>query len=273
MNVAILGIKGSYHHEVAVNVFKNHNKLIECNSFAEIPPLLVQDKADKAVIAIENTIVGAILPNYALIDEYDLQICGEYYLPIHHQLMVLKGQKLENITEVRSHPMALNQCRKFFTAYPDIRLVEARDTAYVANQIHKKQLGSTAAIASKSAANIYDLEIIADEIQNIDVNYTRFVIVSKKSNVFANSFTKASLKFTLGHHTGSLLEVLQIFKDNELNMSKIQSLPIVEKPWEYSFFLDIIFKKSADFNNAIEKLTAVTMEFKVLGKYQSNKVL
>ena len=273
MNVAILGIKGSYHHEVAVNVFANHNKLIECKSFAEIPPLLVQNKADKAVIAIENTIVGAILPNYALIDEYDIQICGEYYLPIHHQLMVLKGQKMKDIKEVRSHPMALEQCRKFFRGYPHIRLVEARDTAFVANKIHSKQLPNIAAIASKSAAKIYDLEIIADEIQNIDVNYTRFVIVSKKSNVFANSFTKASLKFALGHHTGSLLEVLQIFKDNDLNMSKIQSLPIVEKPWEYAFFVDIIFNKSAHFNNAIRKLIDATKEFKVLGKYKSNKVL
>jgi len=273
MKIAIQGFEGSYHHQVANDVFGTDIQVHSCNNFSEIPQLLVAKKVHKGIMAIENTIAGAILPNYALIDEYDLQICGEYYLPIHHQLLALKGQDFNKIKEVRSHPMAIEQCRKFFRDYPAIRLIEARDTAYVANQIHAKQLLGTAAIASKSAAKIYDLEIIADEIQNIDVNYTRFVIVSRKSNIFSNSFTKASLKFTLGHHTGSLLEVLQIFKDNELNMSKIQSLPIVEKPWEYAFFADIIFNKSTDFNNAVEKMLAVTKEFKVLGKYQSNKVL
>ncbi len=271
MKVAILGIKGSYHHEVAVNVFANHNKLIECNGFSDIPPLLVNDKADKAIIAIENTIVGAILPNYALIDAYDIQICGEYYLPIHHQLMSLKGQKLGDIKEVRSHPMALGQCRKFFRDYPEIRLVEDRDTAYVAKKIYTNQLPHIATIASKSAAKIYNLEIIADEIQNIEVNYTRFVIVSKKSREITNNFTKASLKFTVGHQTGSLLKVLQVFNNNNLNMSKIQSLPVVEKPWQYAFFVDIIFEKSSDFNDALEKLMAATNEFKILGRYKQNK--
>jgi len=271
--IAILGIKGSYHHEVAMKVFPNHNKLIECKNFSDIPPLLVQNTVDKAVIAIENTIVGAILPNYALIDAHELQICGEYYLPIHHQLMALKGQKIENIKEIKSHPMALEQCRKFFRNYPNIRLVEARDTAYVAKQIQEQQVFDTAAIASKSAAEIYNLEIIADEIQNIKVNYTRFIIVSKKTNETTENFTKASLKFTLEHHTGSLLEILQIFRDNNLNMSKIQSLPIVEKPWEYAFFVDVIFDNSTYFEQSISKLKETAKEFKILGKYSSNKIM
>lgn len=273
MNIAIQGIKGSYHHEVAGNVFGESIALLECDNFSEIPPLLVNKNADKAVMAIENTIAGAILPNYALIDEYKLQICGEYYLPIHHQLLALKGQKLSDIREVRSHPMALEQCRKFFRNYPHIKLIEEKDTAKVAKEIQEKQLFGIAAIASKIATKIYDLAIIADEIQTNKANYTRFVIIAVKNGNTPENYNKASIKFRLNHETGSLLEILQIFRDNNLNMSKIQSLPIVEKPWEYAFFVDVIFESPKQFENAIKKAQNHVNELKVLGKYRSNKLI
>lgn len=272
-NIAIQGIKGSYHHEVAGNVFGEKINLLECDNFSEIPPLLINKKADKAVMAIENTIAGAILPNYALIDEYKLQICGEYYLPIHHQLLALKGQKLSDIKEVRSHPMALEQCRKFFRDYPLIKLIEEKDTAKVAKEIQEKQLFGMAAIASKIATKIYDLEIIADEIQTNKTNYTRFVIIAVKNGNTPKNYNKASIKFRLNHETGSLLEILQVFKDNNMNMSKIQSLPIVEKPWEYAFFVDVIFDSPIHFEKAIKNIQNHVNEVKVLGKYRSNKVL
>ena len=265
--IAIQGIKGSYHHEVALNLFGKDIGLAACNNFSEIPPLLQQGKVDKAVMAIENSIVGSILPNYALIDEYNLQICGEYYLPIQHQLMCLKGQKIEDIKEVQSHPMALEQCRKFFRNYPNIKLIEEKDTALIAKKIQDKQLKGIAAIASKRATKIYDLEIIADDIQTNKANYTRFVVVSKATESPVLNYNKASIKFELSHQTGSLLNTLQIFRDNNLNMSKIQSLPIIEKPWEYAFFVDLIFKKATDFENALSTLKKEAHNLKILGRY------
>lgn len=268
MNIAIQGIKGSYHHQVAVNLFGENITLLECPNFSDIPPLLKQGKADKAVMAIENTIAGAILPNYNLLDEYNLHILGEYYLPIQHQLMALEGQSLKDIKEVWSHPMALEQCRKFFRQYPHIKLSEEKDTAEVAKMIQEQNLTGIAAIASKKAAEIYELNIIADNIQTHFSNFTRFVIVANQKENEKELYNKASIKFSLSHQTGSLLTILQIFKDNSLNLSKIQSLPIIEKPWEYAFFADMIFENPTQFETAIQALKPIVNEVKVFGKYQ-----
>ena len=266
-NVAILGIKGSYHHEVANHIFGESIKIKKCYSFSDIPPLLVNKKVEKAVMAIENSIVGAILPNYNLIHEYNLEICGEYYLPIQHQLMCFRGQKLEEITEVHSHPMAIEQCRKFFRDYPHIKLIEAKDTAIVAKEIRDKQLKGIAAIASKTASKIYNLEIVADNIQTNKDNYTRFVVVTNKRKSTTTEYTKASIRFELSHTTGSLLRTLEVFKANNLNMTKIQSLPVVDKPWEYAFFVDLVFDASTGFEKALSSLKEETHAFKILGKY------
>ena len=267
MKIAIQGIKGSYHHQVATNVFGEQIELIECPNFADIPPLLKNQEADRAVMAIENTIAGAILPNYNLIDEYDLAIHGEYYLPIQHQLMALKGQQLADIKEVWSHPMALEQCRKFFRQYPHIKLIEEKDTAEVARIIQSEKLKGIAAIASKKAAEIYGLPIIADNIQTHETNFTRFVILSDNQAPEEPVYNKASIKFSLAHQAGSLLSILQIFKDNHLNLSKIQSLPIIEKPWEYAFFVDMLFDKPLYFEKAMKIIEPDVHELKIFGKY------
>ena len=272
-NIAIQGIKGSYHHEVAQTVFGQEINLYECDNFSEIPPLLINKKVDRAVMAIENTIAGAILPNYALINEYNLQICGEFYLPIQHQLMSLKGEDINSIKEVRSHPMALEQCRKYFRDFPKIKLIEEKDTALVAKDISDNNKKGIAAIASKTASEIYDLDIIANDIQTNTANYTRFVILSIKNGNTPDKYTKASIRFLLNHETGSLLKTLQVFNDNNLNLSKIQSLPIVEKPWEYAFFVDLIFDESNSFIKAINEVKTIVNDLKVLGKYRRNKVL
>ncbi len=268
INIAIQGIKGSYHHEVATLLYDNC-QITTCSNFSDIPPLLVSRKVAKAVMAIENSIAGAILPNYALLDEYKLVICGEYYLQIHHQLMALKGQTLNDIKEVWSHPMALEQCRKFFRKYPHIKLIEEKDTAEVAQMIQNKQLKGIAAIAGKKAAEIYDLNIIADEIQTHPDNYTRFVLVTNELNQAVKIFSKVSLKFTLTHEAGNLWQILEILKNNNLNMSKIQSLPIVEKPWEYAFFIDVLVDDVSAYNKAEKEIKHIAKEFKVLGKYDS----
>ncbi len=269
MKIAIQGIKGSYHHEVATKLFGETIELASCNNFSEIPPLVVNNKVDHAIMAIENSIAGAILPNYALINEYNLQICSEFYLPIQHQLMALKGQSLQDITEVQSHPMALEQCRKFFRDYPHIKLIEEKDTALIAQKIEKNQLKGIAAIASKKAAEIYNLVIIAEDIQTNKANYTRFVMVDNTLNKKIENYTKASIKFGLNHEAGSLYKTLHIFDNNNLNMSKIQSLPIIDKPWEYAFFIDLIFDDYKRFEKALRILEKEVLDLKVLGRYMS----
>ncbi len=278
MKVAIQGIKGSFHHIVAKQFFGEHIELVECMSFAEIPVLLKNNKIDSAVMAIENSIAGAILSNYALIDEYNLNIEGEVYLNIHHHLMALKGQKLEDIKEVWSHPMAILQCRKFFRNHPDIKLIEEKDTAEVAQRIADKKLMGIAAIASKEASRLFDLEVIKDDIQTIKHNSTRFFILKRgKSTPYHKSKmngskNKASIKFITKHNKGSLAEVLDIFAKHEINLTKIQSMPIIDKPWSYAFFIDLIIDDFKLYENALHLINTKVTHLNILGEYHQNSL-
>jgi prephenate dehydratase len=270
IKIAIQGIKGSFHHQVAQEYFDKNIEVDECLSFEELVDSLLQNKSSQAVMAIENSIAGAIIPNYALIDKNNLEIIGEYYLDIHQNLMTLKGQKIEDILEVHSHPMALLQCMEFLKKYPNIKLVEDKDTAETAQRIHRKQLKGIAAIASKTASQLYDLEILAPEIQTINNNMTRFVIISKnKIETDKLNINKASLKFELDHKRGSLAAILNVMSDCKLNLTKIQSLPKIETPWKYSFFVDVTFDAYNDFQKAKSIIEIMAEYFKVLGEYES----
>ncbi len=270
--IAIQGIKGSFHHQVVNEYFPKDVEIDECMSFEELIDSLVTGKSDQAVMAIENSIAGPIIPNYALIDKNDLHIIGEYYLDIHQNLMALKGQKMEDIQEVHSHPMALLQCMEFLKTHPNIKLVEDKDTAETARRIHEKQLKGIAAIASKVAAELYDLEILAPEIQTINNNMTRFVIINKENNfVSKNEINRASIKFELDHKRGSLAAVLNVMSDCKLNLTKIQSLPKIETPWKYSFFVDVTFSNYEDYAKAKSLLEIMAEYFKVLGEYKNTK--
>lgn len=271
MKVAIQGIRGSFHHIVAEQYFGKNIDLIECLSFSEMPELLQEKKAEVVIMAIENTIAGAILPNYALIDDQGLSICGEYHLPIQHNLMVLNGQKIEDINEVYSHPMALLQCHKFFKDYPHIKLIEDKDTAFVAKRIHDEQLKGVGAIASELAAETYDLSILAHSIQTVKENATRFFILTNAENKNAVSANKASIKFITSDDTGSLAEILSILAKHNLNLSKIQSMPVIETPWKYAFFADFIFNSYADYFNAMNEIKDKVEMLKVLGEYNKSK--
>jgi prephenate dehydratase len=272
ITIAIQGIKGSFHHLVAQEYFGNDIAVDECLSFEELVDSLLSGKSDQAVMAIENSIAGPIIPNYALIDKNNLHIVGEYYLDIHQNLMALKDQEIDDILEVHSHPMALLQCMEFLKKYPNIKIVEDKDTAETARRIHKNQLKGIAAIASKTAANMYDLEILAPEIQTINNNMTRFVIVNKKENfVDENEINRASIKFELDHKRGSLAAVLNVMSDCKLNLTKIQSLPKIETPWKYSFFVDVTFEKYEDYAKAKALMTIMAEYFKVLGEYKNTK--
>ena len=270
--IAIQGIKGSFHHQVAQEFFDVGVELDECLSFEDLVDSLLQNNSNQAVMAIENSIAGAIIPNYALIDKHNLTIVGEYYLDIHQNLMAIKGQQISNILEVHSHPMALLQCMDFLKKYPHIKLVEDKDTAETARNIYQKQLKGIAAIASKVAAKMYDLEILAPEIQTINNNMTRFVIVSKNSiSNDQNIINKASLKFELDHKRGSLAAILNVMSDCKMNLTKIQSLPKIETPWKYSFFVDVTFDDYQDFKKAESIIAIMAASFKVLGTYNNKQ--
>ena len=270
--IAIQGIKGCFHHQVAQEYYYQNVEVDECLSFEELVDSLLSGKSDQAVMAIENSIAGPIIPNYALIDKNNLHIIGEHYLDIHQNLMALRGQKIEDIQEVHSHPMALLQCMEFLKKYPNIKLVEDKDTAETARRIHQNQLKGIAAIASKTASEMYDLEILAPEIQTINNNMTRFVIIKKENSfVEEDEINRASIKFELDHKRGSLAAVLNVMSDCKLNLTKIQSLPKIETPWKYSFFVDVTFEKYEDYAKAKALLTIMAEYFKVLGEYKNTK--
>lgn len=311
--IAIQGIKGSNHYLVAQNYFGADIELHEFLSFDKLVDCLIAENCDYGIMALENTIAGSIIPNYALIDQNGLTICGEYYQNIHHHLMALPGQSLNDIQEVCSHPMALLQCKKFFKPHQHIKLVEDVDTAEVAERIAKKQLSGVAAIAPKVAADLFGLEVLEDDIQTIKNNATRFVIVKKivtsrtsvteqnnplaeaadlsgskvleakganestknestnKRSLSVVEVNKASLKFALDHKRGSLAAVLNVMSDCKLNLTKIQSLPKIETPWKYAFFVDVTFEQYSDYAKAKAIIEIMAEEFKVLGEYKNGR--
>ena len=271
-SVAIQGIKGSFHHIVSQEYFGETVAISECLSFDTTVENLLNKTTDAAIMAIENSIAGSIIPNYALIDTHHLHIVGEHYLDIQHNLMALSGQNIEDIKEVYSHPMALLQCKEFLKKYPTIKLVEDKDTAEVAERIQKKQLKGIAAIASNLAASIFELNILAESIQTIKHNETRFVIVKRaNSEIPEEEINKASIKFELDHKRGSLATILNVVSDCKLNLTKIQSLPKIETPWKYAFFVDVTFEKYSDYKKAKVIMGIMATHFKVLGEYKNAK--
>ena len=270
--IAIQGAEGSNHHKVARDFYGDNIQLKECMSFDALVAHLLDGSATDGVMAIENTIAGSIIPNYALIDSNNLHIVGEEYLNIHHHLMTLPGQTIKSIKEVWSHPMALLQCKEFFKKYPHIKLVEDVDTAEVAKRISKENIKGVAAIAPKIAAEIFGLEVLEDDIQTIKDNSTRFVIVqTQKPTIASNLINKASLKFQLNHKRGSLAALLNVLSDCKMNLTKIQSLPVIETPWKYSFFVDVTFDQITDYQKLVKIIEIMAEEFKILGTYKNGR--
>ena len=273
LKIAIQGIRGSNHHQVAKNYYGDNIELVECMSFDRLVDRLLDGTADKGIMAIENSIAGSIIPNYNLIYHNGLHIIGEHYLNIHHNLMVLKGQTIADITEVRSHPMALLQCKDFFRGYPHIKLVEDVDTAETARCIQEQQLKHVAGIAPKVAAELYGLNIVAENIQTIKNNATRFIIVKTiNKELPKEEINKASIRFLTDHKRGSLAAMLNVMSDCNLNLTKIQSLPIIESPWKYAFFVDVTFDVFESFEKAKALLNIMSEDFIVLGEYKNAKI-
>ncbi|MDX1470634.1 MAG: prephenate dehydratase [Flavobacteriaceae bacterium] len=271
--IAIQGIKGSFHHIVATRYFGNEVEVDECLSFDETVNSVISKKSDAAVMAIENSIAGSIIPNYALIDDNALHITGESYLDIQHNLMALDGQKIEDIKEVCSHPMALLQCKDFFKSYPHLKLIEERDTAEVARRISANNIKGVAAVGSELSADLYGLNIIEKSIQTIKHNETRFVILRRSNGILPkDEVNKVSLKFELEHKRGSLASILNVISDCKLNLTKIQSLPKIETPWKYAFFVDVTFENYSDYQKADSIMKIMAQSYKVLGEYKNAKL-
>ena len=272
MKIAIQGFEGCFHQVAARGFFGKQTEIECCGSFAElVKKAKQQPDVDAGIMAIENSIAGSILPNYSLIKNSGLHIIGEIYLQINQHLMVLPGQTLEDIREVHSHPMALLQCTDFLEKYPGIKLVETEDTALSARHVRQKKLKSTAAIAGRLAAEIYELDIIAPNIHTNKNNYTRFLAVSRTPVATPQDANKASIYFQTTHERGNLAKVLTKIADAGMNLSKLQSFPIPAKEWTYYFYADMEFENAAHFEKAVTKLEALTESLKVLGIYKKGK--
>lgn len=271
--IAIQGVLGSFHHQVAREYFSEDFPLDECMSFELLVKSLTENKSQKGIMALENSIAGSIIPNYALIDKNNLHIIGEHYLDIHMNLMAVKGQRIEDIKEVHSHPIALLQCAPFFANYPHIKLIESGDTAETARRIQDNNLLGIGAVASPIASEMYGLEILAAGIHTIKSNKTRFVIVNiQNKELPKEQINKASIKFELDDTPGSLATVLNVMNNCKLNLTKIQSMPIIETPFQYSFFVDLVFEKYRHYEKAKNILQLMTTHFKVLGEYKNGKI-
>ena len=267
--VAIQGVEGSYHEIAAQKFFGKEIRLDMCNSFPELFRSLESGKAAFGVMAIENSVAGSLLPNYALLRDSEFAIVGEVYLRIEHCLMAMPGQKIEDLKEAHSHPMAIQQCQAFFKKYPHIKLVEREDTAGSAAWIVEKSKKKVAAIAGELAAEKYQLEILSKGIETNKRNFTRFLVMVSKLEAknWKLQADKASLCFNLSHSVGSLSQILQVLSAYGMNLSKIQSSPIVGKEWQYFFHIDLEFENFQQYRLSLDAIRPLVNGLKILGEY------
>jgi len=268
--IAIQGVKASFHEEAAIKYFGETIETIECTSFKQTCEMLKQNKADYVVMAIENSIAGSILPNYNLLRDYRFHIIGEVHLNIQQNLLAYPGVKIEDIQFVESHPIAIRQCDEFLSDHSSWTIKEGMDTAACAKKIADDKLKNTAAIASALAAEIYGLQILEKRIETNKKNATRFLILANEVIEQKNA-NKASLSFQTGNAVGSLATVLQCFAEQNVNLSKIQSMPVIGRRNEYDFYVDVEWKKQADYDAAIRKVLKHTVNFSILGEYIKNE--
>lgn len=270
LRVAIQGYAGAFHDIAARLCFKDQEiEVVPAHSFEQLVEMMENDTSvDAALMAIENTLYGSLMHNYKLLHDSNLTVTGEVFLRIKQNLMVLPGTKLEDLKEVHSHPVAIDQCRKFFLNQPHIRLVETVDTALSAKNILDKNLHNTGAIASTLAADLYGLEIIAEGIETHHKNHTRFLVLRRKNHFMEEQkANKVSISFSTTHEVGSLHSVLALMAAYNLNLTKIQSSPIIGKPWEYRFFVDFVMGGKISFDQGIDAIRPITQNLKVLGAY------
>jgi prephenate dehydratase len=272
--IAIQGGYGAFHEIAALNYFENEEiEIIPRNTFKDLFHALKEGQVDYGITAIENSIAGSILPNYSLLLESNLRIIGEIYLRIKQNLVALPGQHIEDIHEVHSHPMAIMQCMRFFDDYPEIVLVDSVDTALCAKEIAEKKITGRAAISSKKAAEQYHLDVIVEGIETHTMNYTRFLILKGKNGQHPELLVpnKSSITFALAHKIGCLSKVLSILSFYNINLAKIQSMPIIGKEWEYQFFLDLEIDDYPLYLQALDAIKPFTSDLQIFGEYLKGK--
>lgn len=274
--VAIQGIAGSYHDIAARNYFEGEEiDIIPCNTFRDVISAIKKDPSNLGLMAIENTIAGSLLQNHELIRESGLRVIGEYKLRISHSLVALPGTSIHEVTEVNSHPIALMQCTEFLDTLPHAKVVEKEDTAMSARWIAENQLKGHAAICGKYAAQIYNMEVLAEGIETNKRNFTRFLAIADPwvgdEMLKYTDKNKASLVFALPHTSGSLSKVLSVLSFYDMNLTKIQSLPIIGREWEYMFYINLTFTDYLRYKQALDAIRPLTRDLKILGEYAEGR--
>lgn len=270
LRVAIQGVRGAFHEIAARETLGSDIIPVECLTFRELVAATESGKADAALMAIENSVAGGILPNYSLLRNSELQIVGEVYLRIVQNLLALPGETLESIKEVESHPMAIQQCTDFLGEHPEWKIIESEDTALSARKISEGEIRGKAAIGSSLAAELFELNILAPEIESNKENYTRFLILTKKDGKIRNTTSnKASICFSAKHEPGALADILKDIADCGVNLTMLHSLPKVGAKWEYIFHADLVYDSYMQYLQAVKTLNETATYFKVLGEYQA----
>lgn len=274
--IAIQGIEGSFHDIASHRFFENEElELICCDSFEKLFNTMKEDSDVIGLAAIENTIAGSLLHNYELLRDSGMTIVGEHKLRISHSIMCLPEDDWDDIKEVNSHPVALMQCREFLSTHSDFKVVEVSDTAGAAAQISVKHMHGHAAICHKDAARIYGMKVLQEGIETNKHNFTRFLVLCHPEKAYElrhlECTNKASLVFTLPHEEGSLSAILSVLSFYKLNLTKIQSLPIIGQEWQYMFYIDLSFSNYMRYCQAIEAIKPLTQELKLLGEYEDGK--
>lgn len=265
--IAIQGIAGSFHEDAARKYFNGEIDVVECKSFTSVCQLVDTDKVDYAVMAIENSIAGSLLQNYSLIRDFHLRIIGEIYIHIQMNLMVLPGVKKKDIKEIYSHPVSFLQCNEYLEKhFPEVERKELGDNAKVAKLISTEKIEFAAAISNLRSSELYGLQILDKGIETNKKNYTRFWILSKHGNPTEGT-NKASICFEVGHFYGALARVLNIFAENKINLNKIQSVPILGKPNEYTIHVDIEWENPENYDRAIHQVLKSASSLSILGEY------
>ena len=271
--IAIQGGYGAFHEIAAHHYFEDEEiEILPRNTFRDMVFTLKDRQCDYGIMAIENSLAGSIIPNYNLIINSNMHVNGEIYLRIKQNLVALQGVKITELKEVYSHPMAILQCQNFFDKYPDIRLIESMDTALSAGDIAEKGARDTGAISSRIAAEKYGLDIVAESIETNKKNYTRFLILAENGIIIPpEEVNKASIFFTVAHKFGSLSKILSILSYYEINLAKIQSMPIPGKDWEYMFFVDVEINDYDMYKKSLEAIGPFTPSLGILGEYRKGK--
>jgi prephenate dehydratase len=273
MEIGIQGVLGSFHDQAASLYFNNNDlDLKPFHDFRSLAQSVGEKKLDYGVMAIENTIAGSILPNYALINEYDLEISGEVYIRIKMNFIAHKGAQVGELTHVYSHPMALLQCAEYLAQYPNLKLTESDDTADSVRMIRDENMLHAGAIASQKAAEIFDMEVLDQDIETNKQNYTRFLILKSRLNGHDHEPQKASLRIMTKHDPGSLADVLMAFKDHNINLTKIQSMPVVGEPYRYAFNVDVVWEDYKEYQTALKEVAKSAESIKVHGEYEKGNI-